>query len=332
MRGMGIWKLVLVLTAAAELLLIRPCLADQPKCRGTKKAYKGKCLYPDEIEKLKEKARTREKRERKRAAKKERKEEKEDVGIKIDDSIFRRDAAPRTTKPKKEKKAEKVSAPPSVAGDDLQARRKRIQEIYTWGRSESPGDRKKLVALIQGNYEPYEKATAIRALGTKRIPGLVDPLKKLARTSDLAVKSEAAIVLYQWGEKEFAGPLLEELLAQGVALRRAFFLGINDGKYKYDSDAGSFFRKALRAPQVHVKLDAALGLLHLGHKKKALAAFEEALGNQEKEYVRLTAVSYLASARDIPEARALLEKAQRDSSPRVAKRAKQILGTTVPHE
>jgi HEAT repeat protein len=86
----------------------------------------------------------------------------------------------------------------------------------------------------------------------------------------------------------------------------------------------------MEAKQVHVRLDAALGLLHLDKKEVALAAFAEALADKEKEYVRLTAVSYLASARDIPEAKALLEAAANDSSARVANRAKQILGTSLP--
>ena len=84
------------------------------------------------------------------------------------------------------------------------------------------------------------------------------------------------------------------------------------------------------AKQVHVRLDAALGLLHMEKSESALKAFSDALADQDKEYVRLTAVSYLASARDVPEARALLEKAATDSSAKVATRAKQILGTSVP--
>ena len=189
----------------------------------------------------------------------------------------------------------------------------------------------KIKEIITGeSTEAYEKATAIRALGNKKRDDLIPALKTLAETNDLAVKSEAAILLYQWGEKDYAKPLMEGMLEQGVALRRAFFKGIEDGKYVYDDEAKGFFEKAMGAKQVHVRLDAALGLLHMGSKETSLKAFEEALADMDKEYVRLTAVSYLASARDLPEAKALLEKAAQDSSPRVANRAKQILGTAVP--
>ena len=213
---------------------------------------------------------------------------------------------------------------------DLQMRRTRIQEIYKLGRSGDAEDFKKLVEVIKGEGKPFEKATAIRALGNTRKEELVADLKLLAESKDLAVKSEAAILLYQWGEKEFATPMLEKLLEQGVALRRAFFKGIEDGNYKYEAEAKGFFEKAMGAKQVHVKLDAALGMLHLGDKDVALKAFKDALADPDKEYVRLTAVSYLASARDIPEAKALLELATKDSSARVANRAKQILGTNLP--
>ena len=114
-------------------------------------------------------------------------------------------------------------------------------------------------------------------------------------------------------------------------MRRAFFKGIQDGKYVYEPEAMKFFEKALEAKQVHVKLDAALGMLHLGKKDVAIDAFKTALADKDKEYVRLTAVSYLASARDIDEAKALLqEAADNDPSPKVSNRAKQILGTAAP--
>jgi hypothetical protein len=232
--------------------------------------------------------------------------------------------------PKEEPKAEAAAVTKEKTAEDLQARRTRIQEIYKLGRSGNPEDLQKLEAIITGEGEAFEKATAIRALGHDKREGLVEALKGLAGGDDLAVKSEAAILLYQLGEKEFAKPLMEEMLDQGVALRRAFFKGLEDGKYVYDEEALGFFEKAMEAKQVHVRLDAALGLLHMDKKDTALAAFKEALADQEKEYVRLTAVSYLASARDIPEAKALLEQAANDPSPRVANRAKQILGTNIP--
>jgi len=238
--------------------------------------------------------------------------------------------APAEEKAVGEKKEPAKPAPAPRSQEDLQIRRARIQEIYKLGRSGDAGDLAKLEAIITGDGKAFEKATAIRALGNEKKDGLVEPLKKLAEGNDLAVKSESAILLYQWGEKEFAKPLMESMLDQGVALRRAFFKGIEDGKYIYDEEALAFFEKAMGAKQVHVRLDAALGLLHLDQKEVALAAFEAALADKEKEYVRLTAVSYLASARDIPEAKALLEAAANDASARVANRAKQILGTNLP--
>ncbi|MBM4352992.1 MAG: HEAT repeat domain-containing protein [Deltaproteobacteria bacterium] len=230
------------------------------------------------------------------------------------------------------KKAEEAKAedPAAKAAEELQQRRERIQEIYKLGRSTNPEDIAKLEELIKGDAQPYEKATALRALSSNKVETLIPTLKTLAEDKDLAVKSEAAILLYQWGEKEFSKPLMEQLLDQGVAMRRAFFKGIQDGKYTYEPEAEEFFTKAMGAKQVHVKLDAALGMMHLGKNDVAVAAFKEALADQDKEYVRLTAVSYLASAREIPEAKALLEQAANDPSPKVANRAKQILGILAP--
>ena len=243
-----------------------------------------------------------------------------------------KEEAPAVEEKKEEAPAveEKKEAAKKPGQLDIQKRRERIQEIYKLGRSKSEEDFKKLAAIITGEGEAFEKATAIRALGSVKKDELVLELKKLAEEKDLAVKSEAAILLYQWGEKEHATPILEKLLTQGVALRRAFFKGIQNGKYVYDEEAIPFFEKAMSAKQVHVRLDAALGLLHMSKSEAALAAFKEALNDKDKEYVRLTAVSYLASARDVPEARALLELATQDASVKVATRAKQILGTNVP--
>jgi hypothetical protein len=248
----------------------------------------------------------------------------------VEEKAVEEKAAEEKTAEEKAAEEKAKAAPAPRSPEDLQARRTRIQEIYKLGRSGNADDLKQLEGIITGDGEAFEKATAIRALGNEKKDQLVDPLKTLAGGDDLAVKSEAAILLYQWGEKDFAKPLMEGMLDQGVALRRAFFKGVEDGKYIYDDDALGFFEKAMEAKQVHVRLDAALGLLHLDKKEVALAAFKEALQDAEKEYVRLTAVSYLASARDIPEAKALLEMAANDSSARVANRAKQILGTGTP--
>ena len=236
--------------------------------------------------------------------------------------------------PVEEKKVEAAAREKAEAAKpgqlDIQKRRERIQEIYKLGRSKSDEDFKKLAAVITGDAEAFEKATAIRALGSVKKDELVPELKKLADEKDLAVKSEAAILLYQWGERDFARPIMEKLLTQGVALRRAFFKGIQNGQYVYEEEAVKFFEQAMGAKQVHVRLDAALGLLHMNKSEAALAAFKEALNDKDKEYVRLTAVSYLASARDLPEAKALLELATQDESVKVSTRAKQILGTVTP--
>ena len=209
-----------------------------------------------------------------------------------------------------------------------EARRKRIQEIYRLGRSDDPGDVKKLAEVINDGGTPgYVRATAIRALGSGRRAELVPSLKTLADDKDLALSSEAAILLFQWGEKDLARPKLQKLQESGIALRRAFFIGLKDGNYLYAPEAEEFFRAGLDAPEAHVRLDAALGLLHLGKTDVAMRPFEDALAAGEKSYVRLTAVSYLASARESPRARTLLKKAAKDSDPKVAARASQILGT-----
>ncbi|MBM4372041.1 MAG: hypothetical protein FJ098_10335 [Deltaproteobacteria bacterium] len=232
------------------------------------------------------------------------------------------EAAPAEQPPAEVKPEAATDTKPSI-----EDRRKRVQEIYRLGRSEAPEDLEKLRTLIMDEALPgYERATAIRALGNKPRAELMESLKTLADIKDLAISSEASILLFQWGEKEFATPRLKELQKMGIALRRAFFLGLKDGNYEYAPEAEEFFAAALEAPQAHVRLDAALGLLHLGKTEKALEQFQNALKPEEKSYVRLTAVSYLASARKVPEVQALLETAAQDSDPKVSSRAKQILG------
>jgi len=261
---------------------------------------------------IKEQARLAAERERERLSKEQAKAEAEAEAATVAEE-------------EEEEEEEPARAPRTPEG--LHERRTRIQQIYKLGRSGAPEDLKRLEEIVKGDAQSYEKATAIRAMGTERRNSLVPSLKELADSNDLAVQSEAVILLYQWGEKSFAKPILLTLLDKGVALRRAFFLGLQDGEYVYEPGAAGFFEKALDANQVHVQLDAALGLLHMGRKRKALSAFEAALNDMDKEYVRLTAISYLASARDIPEARHLIQKAaDNDPSPKVANRARQILG------
>jgi tetratricopeptide (TPR) repeat protein len=231
------------------------------------------------------------------------------------------EAPPTAEEPKAEVPAAAETGKPSI-----EDRRKRVQEIYRLGRSDQAGDLEKLRTIILDEALPgYERATAIRALGTKARPEMVETLKTLMESKDLAISSEAAIMLFQWGEKVLATPKLRELQKMGIALRRAFFKGLKDGNYEYAPEAEEFFKSALEAPQAHVRLDAALGLLHLGQTETALEHFKKALSTEEKAYVRLTAVSYLASARKAPEVQALLEEAAEDKDPKVAARAKQIL-------
>ena len=238
---------------------------------------------------------------------------------------------PKVEEPKvDEPKTEAPKAAEPKAGADgkpsIEDRRKRVQEIYRLGRSEAPEDLEKLkVIILDGALPGYERATAIRALGTKPRAEMVETLKTLMADKDLAISSEAAIMMFQWGEKEIATPKLKELQTMGIALRRAFFKGLKDGNYEYAPEAEEFFKAAVDAPQAHVRLDAALGLLHLGQTEVALGHFRKALAKEEKSYVRLTAVSYLASARKVPEVQALLEEAAEDADPKVAARAQQIL-------
>jgi len=230
-------------------------------------------------------------------------------------------AEPRAAEPKA---AEPRAAPAEKTS--IEDRRKRVKEIYRLGRSDKAEDLEKLKNVILDDKLPgYERATAVRALGTKPRAAMVDTLKTLMNDKDLAISSEAAITLFQWGEKAIATPKLREMQKMGIALRRAFFQGLKDGEYSYAPEAEQFFNSALDAPQAHVRLDAALGLLHLGQTDTALEHFKKALSTEEKSFVRLTAVSYLASARKVPEVQALLEEAAGDEDAKIAARAKQIL-------
>ena len=223
---------------------------------------------------------------------------------------------------------EKLAAAPNY--NDLTQRSERVQEIYKLREAKDPNDMEKLKAVVTGDYLPFEKATAMRVLTVDMAKEMVDDLKKLAADDNRSVMSEAAILLYRAGEKEFALPILEDLVSKGLAVRRAFFISVKDGKYEYEPEAEEFFRKELEAEQVHVRLDGALGLLHLDHKKESLAKFREALDYAQPQNVRLTAVSYLASVRTLPEVQGLLEYAGKDPDPKVANRAMQILNPPMP--
>ena len=256
-------------------------------------------------------------KEEKKAKKEEKKEEKQKA----------EEAAKKEEEAKKEEAKKEEAAPTEDKhAMDLKKRRDRIREIYAMRDSKNEEDVKKLQEIVSSETtEPFEKATAMRVLPKEVVKDMIPQLKKLADQKDLAVRSEAAILLYKNGEKEFARPKLEELVTQGLAVRRAFFKGVEDGKFLYEEEAEGFFRKEMEAQQIHVRLDGALGLLHIGKTEEAVKAFKEALQNRDQQHIRLTAVSYLASVRDMPEAQKLLELAAKDPDPKVSMRARQIL-------
>jgi len=85
-----------------------PAVGDEPKCRGTKEPYKGKCLYPDEVRKLKDKERAEKKKRKVREEK--RREEKEKRN--------RREEKKRKFTKKKKLAEDTVSADSSAVGFD----------------------------------------------------------------------------------------------------------------------------------------------------------------------------------------------------------------------
>ena len=179
--------------------------------------------------------------------------------------------------------------------------------------------------IIGSDKEPGIRATAIRVLGRTKRDGLVDLLAKQAASDVLPVKIEAAILLYQWGETKTAMPIMKELSAQGVALRRAFLTGRKDGKNQYDKAAKKFLTKGLKAENVYTRLDAALGLYELGEGKKALDVFRTVMDTEETFYVRMAALHYLRHLKDDGDVRGIIELATKDKDERVSQRATQIL-------
>lgn len=215
---------------------------------------------------------------------------------------------------------------PEKDRETLEERRDRAKEIYALGRSGTPEDITKLQEIIEGPSKPYEKSMAIRALGDTRREELVEPLKSLAAENELETKSEAIIRLYRWGEKDYARPHLMALPAKGIAVRRAFLKGYANGKYQYDDGAKEILEGAMGSTHDHVKLDAALGLLHLGDKEQSIPVFQKALDPESKVLTKRTALNFLAMAKDVPEAKQLLEQSVKDEDPAVSNRAKEILG------
>ena len=216
---------------------------------------------------------------------------------------------------------------PSMSPEEMEARRNKIRDIYKLGDEPTEENAAKLKAMISDDtLPPHERSAAVRAISRTKRDDMIEVLKGFADAKELNVAAEAVITLYRWGEKEFALPKLEALQKKGVPLRRAFFLGRQDGNYVYDDNAKDFFTKGIEAIQPHVKLDAALGLLHLGQMDVALPLFKAAMQPSEKNYVRLTALNYLAGASYLPEVDQILFAALSDPDPKVAARARQIVG------
>ena len=176
------------------------------------------------------------------------------------------------------------------------------------------------------------RAIAVRALESKPREDFIPLLKEMATYANGVIATEAAIILFQWGEVDFALPVLKRIGKDGVALRRAFFKGMSDGEYKYAPEAAEFFRAAIKQKKPHPRFDAALGLLHLGDFKRALPIFQKGLSGSSEKPIRLIAVSYLKGASNLKQVQALLVKASEDKDNEVATRAKEILEQAIANE
>jgi len=215
--------------------------------------------------------------------------------------------------------------PAELAKKRQSERQQRLQDIYALGRSRDELAVQKLIDVMKSDEEPGIRATAIRVLGRERRDELLPTIQELATSESLPVKIEASILLYQWGEKKKALPLLEQLSKDGVALRRAFLTGRKNGKNQYDKKGKKFLRRGLDAENVYTQLDAALGLYEMGDGKKALTVFERVMKTEETFYVRMAALNYLRHLKDDKQVRAIIELARQDSDERVKQRATQIL-------
>jgi HEAT repeat protein len=216
-------------------------------------------------------------------------------------------------------------SPGELAKKRQSERQKRLQDIYALGRSRDGESVQKLIDVMTSDEEPGIRATAIRVLGRERREELLATVTELATSESLPVKIEAAILLYQWGEKKKALPLLEQLSKEGVALRRAFLTGRKNGKNQYDKKGKKFLRRGLDAENVYTQLDAALGLYEMGDGKKALTVFERVMKTEETFYVRMAALNYLRHLKDDKQVRGIIEIARQDLDDRVKQRATQIL-------
>ena len=239
-------------------------------------------------------------------------------------------AAPAAEVKPAEPAADSPEAQAKKLQEEMEQRRKRIQEIYTLGRSAEQPDKDSLKAIIVGAGPVYERASAIRALGKEKRADVIEDLKKLIEDPATAVKIEAAIKLYQWSETAFALPVLKDLRSQGVALRRAFQTGYDKGKPTYDDNALGFFKDGVKNENVYVRLDSAVGLIELGKVKDGVPVVKEVLAKEEKYHIRLAAVNYLTPLKAEAPVKELLELAAKDTDERVSKRARDVLGVSAP--
>ena len=194
------------------------------------------------------------------------------------------------------------------------------------GAKEATG-RAAFVAFVEGTATPQERSKAIRALPRAKDQALVEKLKAWTANASVFVQVEATIKLYQWGDSAFAYPLLVALRNQGVALRRAFQLNQEGEPPKLDAAAERFFREGLASSSAYVRVDSAVGLIHVGKPAGALDVIKDVLLNDPKYTTRLAAVNYLTPIKTSKGVRELLKLAAKDIDEHVSARAKAVLAT-----
>ncbi len=225
----------------------------------------------------------------------------------------------------------KVIKPP--AGSALSeaaknARRERLLRVKDLGRQGDAASVSELMAIAQGDKADITvRAAAMRSLRNSKSKSLVKDLKGLLKSDVKALQIEAAVLLYQWGEHKTALPVLEELAAQGVAIRRAFVTGRQKGKNVYDDNAKEFLEPGLDAKVINTRLDSALGLYEISKSKAALKVFEEAVTDEKRSHIRLAALNHMRHLSNDAKVAKIIKKALKDEDERVRERAAKILGT-----
>ncbi len=222
------------------------------------------------------------------------------------------------------------AAPPDRGTDaarkELEERRNQIQAVYTLGLSKKAADEKALLAIITSVKAPlYLRASAIRAIRRQRNERFVPALKALLTDKTVALKVEATIKLYHWRFYAEALPVLRDLQDQGVAFRRAFETGFDDGLPTYDENARAFFDRGLKSENAYVRMDSAMGLIILGEAPLGVPVLRAVLVSDERYHIRMAAVNYLTPFKHVAVVRELLELAAKDADERVSQRAKQVL-------